>query len=293
VEVEQMKNFVRNSSKGLAEVTRKSSEVQFIHESVRDFLLGKYGTRWSGFTENIAGHSHRFLSDICLAQMNASISEAIEIPDPLPKGAETKQLREAIRLKFPFVEYAVQHVLRHADCAQQNGLDESDFLTTFPRQRWIVLNNTLEQYQIRRYTPEASLVYLLAEYNLAALIRIHPDNRSCLDPKDERYGPPILAALATGSHEATRAFLEALAKTEPSDSPIQRLWKNYPGNRENRAGPGRDFTFFRKRRVCSYLAQYGEHIIIDFLLALGKYDVNLKGAARTPLSWAAGVCWRR
>ncbi|KAH8745284.1 heterokaryon incompatibility protein-domain-containing protein, partial [Diaporthe sp. PMI_573] len=40
--LDQMRTFVRTSSKGLAEVTRnKASEVQFIHESVRDFLLGR------------------------------------------------------------------------------------------------------------------------------------------------------------------------------------------------------------------------------------------------------------
>ncbi|KAH8758016.1 heterokaryon incompatibility protein-domain-containing protein [Diaporthe sp. PMI_573] len=43
IELDQMRTFVRTSSKGLAEVTRnKASEVQFIHESVRDFLLGRY-----------------------------------------------------------------------------------------------------------------------------------------------------------------------------------------------------------------------------------------------------------
>ncbi|KAH8658829.1 heterokaryon incompatibility protein-domain-containing protein [Tricladium varicosporioides] len=43
IDLDQIKTFIRSSSKGLAEVTRnKASEVQFIHESVRDFLLGKY-----------------------------------------------------------------------------------------------------------------------------------------------------------------------------------------------------------------------------------------------------------
>ncbi|KAH8648184.1 heterokaryon incompatibility protein-domain-containing protein, partial [Tricladium varicosporioides] len=42
MDLDHIKTFVRSSSKGLAEVTRnKASEVQFIHESVRDFLLGK------------------------------------------------------------------------------------------------------------------------------------------------------------------------------------------------------------------------------------------------------------
>ena len=43
VDLDEIKRFLRSSTKGLAEITRnKSSEVQFIHESVRDFLLGKY-----------------------------------------------------------------------------------------------------------------------------------------------------------------------------------------------------------------------------------------------------------
>jgi hypothetical protein len=51
VELDQMKIFVRSSSKVLVEVTRnKAAEVQFIHESVRDFLLGEHGVEWCGYT---------------------------------------------------------------------------------------------------------------------------------------------------------------------------------------------------------------------------------------------------
>jgi hypothetical protein len=58
VELDQIKTFVRSSSKGLAEVTRnKASEVQFIHKSVRDFLLGKYKGQWSGFSGNFVGYA--------------------------------------------------------------------------------------------------------------------------------------------------------------------------------------------------------------------------------------------
>ena len=70
-----MKTYVRSSSKGLAEVTRnKASEVQFIHESVRDFLLVKYKGQWSGVSGDFIGHCHQNLRDYCLAQLNASIS---------------------------------------------------------------------------------------------------------------------------------------------------------------------------------------------------------------------------
>jgi 20S proteasome alpha/beta subunit len=46
------RRYVDTASKGLAEVVRSSKPtVQFIHESVRDFLLGKSGKRkrWPGF----------------------------------------------------------------------------------------------------------------------------------------------------------------------------------------------------------------------------------------------------
>ena len=109
-----------------------------------------------------------------LAQLNASISQDVDIPDPLPQASKAAQLRETISLKFPFLEYSVLNVLRHANGAQQNAMEQGDFLADFPLQRWIFLNNTLERYDIRRYTESVSLLYILAEKNLADLIRIHP-----------------------------------------------------------------------------------------------------------------------
>jgi hypothetical protein len=67
--IDDIRRFVQSSSKGLAEVTKsKEPTVQFIHESVRDFLLGKGGkTLWPTFSEQFVGHSHDILKDCCLA----------------------------------------------------------------------------------------------------------------------------------------------------------------------------------------------------------------------------------
>jgi hypothetical protein len=125
-----MKTFVRSSSKGLAEVTRnKASEVQFIHESVRDFLLDKYEDQWSG---NFVGHSHEILRNCCLAQPNASINQDVDITDSLLQASKTAQLRETICLKFQFLEYSGFNVLRHANVTQQNAIGQGDFLAHFP-----------------------------------------------------------------------------------------------------------------------------------------------------------------
>jgi hypothetical protein len=205
VELDQIKTFVRISSKGLAEVTRnKASEVQFIHKSVRDFLLGKY-------EGNFVGHGHEILRNCCLAQLNASIKQDIDIPDPLPPASKATQLRQTINGKFPFLEYSISNIFCHANSAQQNAIKQVDFLVEFPLQRWIFLSNALQRYDDQRYTKSASLLYILAEKNLADLIRIYPRREFCFNIESERYGLPVFAALATRSHEAVQTFLEVHA----------------------------------------------------------------------------------
>ncbi|KAI0532365.1 hypothetical protein GGR58DRAFT_490623 [Xylaria digitata] len=291
VDLEQIKTFVRSSSKGLAEVTRnKASEVQFIHESVRDFLLGKYESQWSGSSGNFVGHGHEILRNCCLAQLKASINKDVDIPDPLPRAraSEAAQLRDTISLKFPFLEYSVLNILHHANGAQQNAMEQGDFLADFPLQRWIFLNNTLERYDIRRYTKSVSLLYILAENNLTDLIRIHPQRESCFDVENERYGLPIFAALATGSHKAVQTFLEVQAEIQLQEPLLHHLCKQYSENKNKRTNFGRNFTFSRHRSVFSHVEEQGDEVIFTFLCASAKFDVESKDRfKRTPLLWAA------
>ncbi|KAN0120109.1 hypothetical protein V8E51_002317 [Hyaloscypha variabilis] len=289
VDLDQMKTYVRSSSKGLAEVTRnKASEVQFIHESVREFLLGKYEGQWSGVSGNFVGHCHETLRDCCLAQLNASISQDVEIPDPLPQASKAAQLRETITLKFPFLKYSVLNVLHHANSAQQNAIEQGNFLVKFPLRRWKLLNNAFERYEIRRYNDPVSMLYILAEKNLADLIRIHSQRESCFDVENGRYGPPIFAALATSSSEAVRVLFNIQAQIQPSTSPLYDLCKRYCQDKEKWATLGRDFTFSRKRGILSYVAEYGDEILLSFLIESGQSapdSVDIDN--RTPLSWAA------
>ncbi|TVY37028.1 Vegetative incompatibility protein HET-E-1 [Lachnellula subtilissima] len=290
MELDRIKDFVRSSSKGLAEVTRnKASQVQFIHESVRDFLLGKYGDQWTGLSSNFVGYSHETLRDCCLAQLNASINQDITIPNPLPKASEAAQLRETISLKFPFLEYSVLNVFHHANRAQRNAMDQSDFLDNFPLEKWIMHNNTIEKHGIRRYTPSVSLLYILAEKNSADLIRIHPQRTSCFEVESERYGLPLFAALATKSHEAVQTLLQVqAAEVQPHDPLLHRLCTQYYASRNNPINISRNFLFSQKKGVCFSVAELGEKLILAIICALGKFDVKSKDVSgRTPLSWAA------
>ncbi|KAF7874351.1 hypothetical protein EAF04_003023 [Stromatinia cepivora] len=296
-DLDQMKLFVRSSSKGLAEVTRnKSSDVQFIHESVRDFLLVKYEAQWSGVSGNFVGHGHELLRNCCLAQLCASMKQEVisafnlRTPEfwefrnvkypfvdtlhpnitiqPSERSNETQlRLQVEIRLKFPFLDYSVTNVLCHSSLAQQNEMEQGDFLANFPLRLWVFINNYLEKHEVRRYTDSVTIPYLLAERNLASLLRIYPQEESCFEVTKERYGPLILATLATRSHEAVQALLDIEAKAYPMTSLVHDLCKQYHQKANRKTNIEHGFTYSRDRGVLSYLSKYGQEIpLIIFLI---------------------------
>jgi hypothetical protein len=290
VDLDQMNTFVRSSSKGLAEVTRdKASEVQFIHESVRGFLLGKYEHQWSSASGNFVGDSHQVLKNCCLAQLDAPISQEVDVPVPLPQASKAAKLIEIIRLKFPFLEYSGFNVLRHANDAQQNAIEQVDFLANFPLRPWIFLNNILQKYDMQRLTESASILYILAEKNLADLIRICPQRESCFNVECEYYGPPIFAALATESHETVQTLIEFQAEIQPEEPLLRHLCQQYSENRIKRTHFGRNFPFSRRKNIFSHIVEQNDEIIFPFLCFSRKLDIKSKDSSygRTPLSWAA------
>ncbi|KAH6687869.1 hypothetical protein F5X68DRAFT_7031 [Plectosphaerella plurivora] len=207
----QMRNYVSSSSKGLAQVTgNRTSEVQFIHESVRDFLLGRHGRQWSQLPENADGSGHDMLSDCCLAQLQTTI------PDYVPKRSRQEN---HVTAKYPFLRYSVQYVLQHSDEAQRLGIDQSSFVSHFPLAAWATFHNDFEDFDTRKYTKSVSMLYILAEKDAVHLIKAHPDYAQlCLRVENERYETPIIAALASGSVNAARvmySFIREYASRQP------------------------------------------------------------------------------
>lgn len=289
-----VKRSILSSSKGLLETTGSDNPtVQFIHESVKDFILSENGLRdiWSGLGTEFQGESHDRLKQCCLSYTSIGIA-GLRVGYHLTKASfrpvfHTGQL---VDKAFPFLEYAVRNVLYHADAAEEGGVSQTSSLQTFPLGDWITLDNLFEKHAVRRHTAKASLLYLLAEHNMGNLIRRHPDKLSCFEVEDERYGPPIFAALATSSREAVEALLKAQARSEPPTSPLHGLCEQYYQDGNQRADIGRDFKFSRDRNVLSYLAEGGDEIILAFVLASGKDDAEIDSKdkdGRTPLSWAA------
>jgi hypothetical protein len=228
-----IKRFILDSSKGLVEITTfEASTVQFIHESVKDFLLkeNELGKIWSDLESNFQEQSHERLKQCCLSYISVVFAH-LEIPKSLPKASSQKaaQNRQLLTSAFPFLKYTVRNVLYHADVAEGSGIVQANFLQSFPLANWIKLSNLCED-EVRTHTQDVSLLYVLAEMDTPNLIKICPSNLLYLEAEKERYGPPLFAALATGSEEAIRTFVEVHAATLTPGSWLHNLCSQYCHN---------------------------------------------------------------
>ncbi|OAA80556.1 Pfs, NB-ARC and Ankyrin domain protein [Akanthomyces lecanii RCEF 1005] len=291
------RKLVLSSSRGLAEVTmsKETPKVQFIHESVRDFLLKGNGLYevWPEVEWRFRGNSHERLKQCCLNYTNMSIS-ILDGSDLLPKAEtgewiDAKLAAKKAKQRLPFLEYAVESVFYHADTAAGDGVSQAEFFQSFSTADWMTL-----QYLVRGFTGpvrKRRLLYLLAEHNAANLISRHPEKLFCFKVEDEFWGAPVLAALATKSHEAVCAFMKAHLDIQPPTSHLHGLYKAYFFAVALASGYCKAYTKFSSNAegtLLHYAARYWYDVAVRELLAQGAHDgidtVDERG--RTPLSWA-------
>ena len=293
VSIDVIKRFILNSSKGLAEITTsKIQKVQFIHESVNDFLLKENGLQniWPDLGSNFQGQSHERLKQCCLNYIGIDVSAHLDLSKSHSKASsqDAAALRKSATVAFPFLEHAVRNVLYHADVAAGSGIAQANFIQSFPLAHWIKIDNLFEKYEVRRHTQNVSLLYVLAEGNMSNLIKVHPSILLYLEEEGERYGPPLFAALATGSEEAVRTFVEAHVANLSPGSWLYKLCSQYYRGKGCWSKVGRDFKFLKQRTILSYLAELGDKVLFALALETGRIMLDSKDQfGQTPLLWAA------
>ena len=302
ITAQDMERFILSCSKGLAETTKlKAQKVQFIHESVRDFLLGKNGLNKLKLELGF-GLSQDRLKQCCYKYMEIDTSEYLTPSMALPAASseEAKSLRELVSEKLPFLEYAVRNVLYHADVADGQGISQKAFVENFGLRNWILLDNLFEKYQVRRHTSNASLLYIVAEKNFSNLVRIQLE--SDLHPgtagerlENERYAAPLYAALANVNvnENTIRALLTPVARTSYDYDELHNNQSDYELERSRAATK----TIIEKRpnlnprkgqTLIGWAASHGHKAVVDILLARDNVDPDLKNnRGQTLLSLAA------
>lgn len=227
-----VKKHVIEVSKGLAEVTKsKEPTVQFIHETVREFL--RDGGLKAISTQSVDRAGHEILRASCLKQIQAPVSESLSVlAEYRRRGSyrdgkihkvtkrRQKQFHEKAKSKFPFLEYASKHVLFHADEAEAMGASQTEFLESFPKAEWLPIHNLFEKYNNRRLSGKATpMLYILAEHGCDHLIKSYPEFRGkyAREVQDNRFSSPLASAICNGNLDTAWTLVGLEAKSRPRD----------------------------------------------------------------------------
>jgi ankyrin repeat protein len=154
VSEDDMRRFLLDASKGLAEMTKSADPtVQFIHESVKDYLLGAGLVALApSHGADVVKHCHARLQLCCryyLEHTQISLSPLLA-NSPMWHDAEQT---------YPFLEYAVAFMVYHAECAYSPESPLGDFVAAFPHDLWRKFNNFITKRC--RLTAEVSPLYFL------------------------------------------------------------------------------------------------------------------------------------
>ncbi|KAL1605803.1 hypothetical protein SLS59_003607 [Nothophoma quercina] len=285
--------FLLNSSKGLTEATvSKESKIQFIHESVRDFLLKENGLSkiWPKFVNNFQGQSHERLKQCCLDYIGTTVACSSKVSQDLSEASsqQAADLRNKATQNHPFLEYAVQNVLYHADTAEGGGISQAEFLHNFSISQWIMFDNLFEKHKVRRHTQRASLLYLVAELNMPNLVRVFNSTNRCTDVENERYGCPLFAAIAMGNGKILELFVESIetqTSDRTSDITVEQLRSQHS---LSQCAARRDFIYSRSKTFLANAAELGHDAVLALLIRsaiLGVAPIDLK--ERNLLWWAS------
>jgi len=273
ISTETMDLFILSSSKGLAEITKsKHHIVQFIHESVRDFLLKEngLGQLWTDLAANSVGLSQDRLKECCSNYTRSNIISDLGINGDIPTASspEAGVLRKNALLQFPFLEYAVHNVFAHADIAHTEGVSQVFFVKDVELSNRVQLNNIVERKEVRRLPSDIDLLYVCAERNYSNLIGILMQHGLYTRGQNGRYHNPIFAAVTNNYRAAFEALIRADSQMYPDGIEFP-----YPGNN---VGP--------------FLTKHGTSALVPRLISVYNFDNTgtLKGGG-TLLYWAAEI----
>ncbi|CAF9907440.1 MAG: hypothetical protein GOMPHAMPRED_005107 [Gomphillus americanus] len=255
-----MERHVTSSSKGLAEAvtiylpdlgvsqnftsnkleTYLVPRVQFIHESVRDFLTDEASMTsiWPGFKELNLSHSHARIRDLCYDYMIRNGRTGLRYgPGNHYPSSENSRVFHSNK-PFPFMSYSTSCILHHANIACSYGnsakqiFQDEDLLGLLPGDD----------------DPSGNLVRILIDSKLGYLLRLEMIYLECLD--DKLRSALVDHALSQRNKDA----LEGLLK-KPCSKAVQLT---------------NDFTCLSKRQyadVAVFAVVFRQIVILEELLS--------------------------
>ncbi|KAH0536065.1 hypothetical protein FGG08_007031 [Glutinoglossum americanum] len=183
----RMERLITTLSGGLAEVSHRGGGiVQFVHQSVNDFLLSsglrfllsapthnpirEPAQRTSLATEDVIGQSQDRLSRSCVNYLRL---EETTHEDRMWR-------REVVLSQLPFIHYATMSWLLHAEKAENLGIPQQDLVQRFeshPRQAfqmWVKIFGLIDPFwhSSKHPAPGSTLLHIASSSNLQSTVRI-------------------------------------------------------------------------------------------------------------------------
>jgi hypothetical protein len=167
--------FIVNCSRGLIESTTEGRpRMQFIHESVKDYLFGGGLELLAPETRNtVAGVSHDYLKRSCLKLFKSIIFSHIPSCERLLETQHEQAHLDLVRdlkKQYPLLRYAFDYIFLHAESASQCGVDQLDFVASFPLQTW----NQMRMLKGRRLARSKTELFALFRCHELLRCELHP-----------------------------------------------------------------------------------------------------------------------
>jgi hypothetical protein len=182
---EMIKRFITSTSKGLIEIRKGQEEtVQFIYESVKDFLLRnkRLQTLDPALEPHTIGASHDRLVACCMSYMMMKELE------PLVKDMSCT--KEELAFDYPFLEYAWTYVLYHAEKAQAGYITPQALVQWLqqPHREFERLRSFHDAFQYNKYGMGATLLYTVSFHGYYDLVQIVLKNGAYIKARGGWYG---------------------------------------------------------------------------------------------------------
>jgi ankyrin repeat domain-containing protein 50 len=209
-----IKRYITSTSKGLIKVRKGNTKavlfgsrkehtetVQFIHESVNDFLLrNKRLQRLDPPLEQQAiGVSHDRLMACCMSHI------MMEELEPLVREPDANELA----LNYPFLEYAVVYILYHAEnasrCIAQQALLERLHLLHREFER---LRSFHDAQKVSKYGTGANLLYTVSFHGYYEIVQIVLEKGADVNAQGGEYGNALQAASLQGHDQIVQRLLK-------------------------------------------------------------------------------------
>ncbi|KAH7146273.1 hypothetical protein EDB81DRAFT_869123 [Dactylonectria macrodidyma] len=220
-----MKRRVQTLSCGLAEVTPSSHAqvVQFIHQSVKDFFIGK-GLSALDKTANpdfVVGTAQHRLSRTCIRYLAMK-----EIG-----GLVRREIWGRWESEFPFLDYATTKWVAHTKQSDARSVVQEDLLEYFVGpsnnliKRWVCVYGILAPFASDRPSEGTSLLQVMSMYGvvgaLRAILERADQGGMDINAKDSYGRTPLLSATENGHMAIVRLLLDRGAYIEAMDQQRQ------------------------------------------------------------------------